>query len=281
VSGALERRIRAFDLGASWGARKANWAHMGAWIVLFAAMSILPYPSEGMHFLGADHPGKSIEFWEQGCTEGRYHACHNLVTELGISCKDQVGPACLMQGEMYADGRGATRDPLMSAQRFGEACYLGANEACSRLGQFMQTGGDKQLQQACDGGDSNSCVALGAVYRKGIGTGRDPVRALALFEAACRFGSSRGCGLAGQSYLYGDGVAVDDAEALAHLDRSCHHDYGPGCVDAGMMYRSGKGVGADETIALERFRAACDLGVARACNPDELPSPFASIADRP
>jgi TPR repeat protein len=182
-----------------------------------------------------------------------------------------------MQAEMIDEGRGVKRDPIMAAEHFGEACYLGATGGCDHLMHIMQTGGDKDLQRACDRGDATSCVALGAVYRKGIGTLRDPARALVLFEAACRAGSSRGCGLAGQSYLYGDGVAVDHAKAMADLEKSCAHDYALGCFDAGMMYRNGVGVDADETLALERFRAACDLGYARACEPDELPSAISSI----
>lgn len=269
---ALEQKIRGLDLGAAMGARKANWAHMAVWVTLFAVMAVAPYPSEGMHFVGAAHPGQNLAFWQQACSEGRYGTCHYLETVLGFSCADQSGSSCMAQGEMLAEGRGGKRDDLMADQRFSDACSLGEGAACVRLGGAIQAGADKGLQRACDDGSGESCVSLGMVYRGGIGVPRDPTRALALYEAGCRAGVSRGCGLAGDSYAFGVGVPVDNSKAMADFDRSCRHDYGPGCFNVGMMYRRGIGVAMDETQALEHFRAACDLGFAKGCEPDELDS---------
>jgi hypothetical protein len=60
---------------AAFGLRKLNWAHMGCWALLFAAML-------GTGFVEAPHPGSSIAFWRKAAQEQKPHAAENLIEML-------------------------------------------------------------------------------------------------------------------------------------------------------------------------------------------------------
>ena len=49
------------------------------------------------------------------------------------------------------------------------------------------------LERACNAGESNGCLTLGALYWEGSGVPKDRARARRLFDRACRDGNERAC----------------------------------------------------------------------------------------
>jgi uncharacterized protein len=49
------------------------------------------------------------------------------------------------------------------------------------------------FKRACDGGNSNGCFVLGAMYANGRGVAKDLPRAATLYKQACDAGMAAGC----------------------------------------------------------------------------------------
>ena len=99
-------RFHPLNLMARLGPRNLNFVHMGIWTALFSTMMLTG-------FVGPDHPGQSIVFWQKACEQSRYNSCVTWVHALQTDCKNNHPNSCLQYGQQLSEGRvvpgGATR----------------------------------------------------------------------------------------------------------------------------------------------------------------------------
>jgi hypothetical protein len=106
--------------------RGANLAHMGIWIVFFAAMT-------GMGRTDGPHTGDRVPFWQQACEDGRRGACERLLQIQYSYCGDNSGWACNAIGRQLLEGRGTAPDPELAHGYFARACELRFQPGCLNL----------------------------------------------------------------------------------------------------------------------------------------------------
>ncbi len=255
----LFQRFRSLSPLTAWNSKKLNYLYMSVWILLFVTMS-------ATGFVGHNHPGKSVAFWQQACMDGKYHACQTWMTTLTATCSNGVRESCFTVGQVMEEGKYAPMDLNEAGKGYGRACDLGLSTACSSLGELVLTGRGLALEKSCSARDGVSCFILGSLRHKGLGVARDDGQALAYFQESCDFGFSRGCGRLGESYLFGEGTPRDVAKALQYFEDACRNQFGPSCVNAGQLYLHGTVGLRDEAAARARFEQACRLGVQPACS---------------
>jgi len=103
-----------------------NLAHMGAWIVFFAAMTAIGR-TDGLH------PGDRVPFWQQACAEGRRHACDRLLQVETTYCGDNAGWACNELGRHYIEGAIVAADRTRALAYFSRACEARFQAGCVNL----------------------------------------------------------------------------------------------------------------------------------------------------
>lgn len=108
------------------------------------------------------------------------------------------------------------------------------------------------LSEACDAGDGEACLELGAV--EAIET---PKKAITYYRRACVLGFASGCRLLGEAYVSGTGVTRDHTKGRTLLRQACD----VADVDACFSLASVPGV-RDRLELLER---ACGAQIAEAC----------------
>jgi hypothetical protein len=113
--GSLGERPLLSRLGLDGPLGRRNLAHMGAWMVFFAAMTFAGR-TDGMH------RGDALPFWEQACTEGRPQACERLIRIEDSYCADNAGWACNELGRHHVEGRLVAADPERALAYFSRAC---------------------------------------------------------------------------------------------------------------------------------------------------------------
>ena len=79
----LRERAQGFGRGRDWGTPRANLAHIGVWILFFAAMA-------GLGKTDGFHQGDSLPFWEVACQEGRRGACDRPLGTGGYLLRGQL-----------------------------------------------------------------------------------------------------------------------------------------------------------------------------------------------
>jgi len=244
ASVALAGRLRI----PAWTPRKANFAFMGVWICLFAAMFTTG-------FVGSDHPGAHPEFWHKACLEGRGTACQSWVRVMNISCYHGTGAACMMLGTALNEGRMVPRDLAEAGKHIAHACELGVPHACGDVLRMVTGSGGSFFQTACDRGDAESCFILGSLSYAGTGVPKNPTRAFTLFQQSCSAGWWRGCSGLGECYRAGAGTAVDNTRAIENFDKACRAGIAPSCFSASSMYRGLHDISAAE----KELRMGCAI----------------------
>jgi len=232
----------------AWTPKRANFAHMGIWIGLFAVMFTTG-------FLGSHHPGAEPEFWRKACVEGRGTACQSWTRLMNLSCYHGSGPACMMLGVALNDGRMLPRDAPEAGKNFAHACELGLSNGCAGVLRMVGESKGSFFQSACDRGDGESCFLLGSLYYAGEGVPKDPARAFALFRQSCSSGWWRGCSGLAECYRAGAGTAVDNARAIEGFDQACQAGIASSCFSASSMYRGLN----DLAKAEKRLKQGCQI----------------------
>ena len=271
-SEALTTRLHIRSPIRNWSPRRANFAFMGVWILLFAAMV-----QTGFLTKGPDHPGGKTAFWEEACAEGRWKSCKTWVQALNTTCEANSRADCFRLGQVLNEGRVFPRDPERAGLYLGRACDLGLSQACRSLAQFAAADGKDVLSSSCERGNGASCFILGALYSAGAGVPQDPIRAFALFGESCDRGWFRGCGRLGVSYLAGQGTPVNPPEAIENFEKGCQGQNAASCTLAAEFYQHE--FGPLSVLAQERLKQACDLGLGSACQPEAFAKTVDS--DRP
>ena len=109
-----------------WAPARLNLAHMGVWVVFFAAMA-------AMGKTDGRHPGDSLPFWERACAEDRRGACERLLQIEATYCGDNSAWACNELGGHYTRGAIAAPDSTLALGYFSRACELRFQAACLNL----------------------------------------------------------------------------------------------------------------------------------------------------
>lgn len=105
---------------------RPNLAYMGAWAVVFVAMSALGR-TDGRH------PGDSLPFWQEACAEERRNACARLLQLEATYCGDASAWACNELGAAYTEGRIVEANAELATAYYARACELRFQAACLNL----------------------------------------------------------------------------------------------------------------------------------------------------
>ncbi len=243
------------------GAQRENLLHMGLWIVLFACMY-------GTHFVGEQHPGRSLAFWEQACSEHRHNACTDLYAVRQSACGAGDANACLLAGTAAADGTARLKDPLAAVHDFARACDLGFGPGCTRLVTALDASHKDLLAAACQQGHAQDCYIQGSMRLMGIGTPQDHAAAVAQFGRACELGNAQGCGVLGDALRFGVGVPKDIAASARAYDRACGRAHPISCISLADLLSSGDALPMDVVRARALRLRACRLDLKSACEVD-------------
>jgi hypothetical protein len=124
----LLQSIDVSGWGRALASRRRHLAYMSVWAVAFGAMSASGY-------LGDEHPGQWLPFWQKACAADARFACEDLYFLQDTHCEDGSGWACNELGillvEHYAN-RGR------AAMEFERACELGFSAGCDNTAAMTQ-----------------------------------------------------------------------------------------------------------------------------------------------
>lgn len=123
----------------------------------------------------------------------------------------------------------------------------------------------RDLERACDGGDSTACNDLGTIYWDGKSVAQDFHRSAQLFRRACDGGNMDSCNALSGSYFLGRGVPKDDGKAAELVRRACAGGNLEGCRNLGYYYEHAHGVARDLQRAAELYRRSCEGGLGNGC----------------
>ena len=178
------RMLRALDpaaLGRALRPRERNLAYMSIWGIVFATMSVT-------HGLGDHHPGQTLTFWLQACTDDRPYACDYSTTLLSTFCRSGSGWACNELGILHAK---IWDEPQKAAAAFKNGCERGLQAACLNVTVNIDSTGTFATAPP-------ALEDYPIILQEGKGPITD-LRPSALFARACRQGWRDTCGRTGQS----------------------------------------------------------------------------------
>ena len=164
---------------AAWGpaliARRRHLAYIGVWAVAFSTMSATGY-------LGDNHPGQWLPFWQKACAADLRSACEDLYFQEDGYCDDGSGWACNELGILLAEHYANLQRAAMSFER---ACQLGFAPGCDNTVAMTERGG---FRRAAPTLADYPFILRGS---KGPIRDREPAR---LFARACAQGWPEACG---------------------------------------------------------------------------------------
>ncbi len=252
-----------------------NRVHMALWTGFFIFLS-------ATDFIGPNHPGAQISFWERACTENKEKGCLNLLRYYQRDCRQGDAAGCNNLGARLKALPSAPvgfQGPQYAAEYFDLACRQNNFSGCLNLAneyifnvdaKGMQLNPNlalQTLQTVCEKeSQAQSCYLVGIAYFEGKGLKLDKVSSARYLEKACMAGYSQGCGQVAHMYLMGDGVVKDYAKAASGFRTACDGGDAAGCAYLGFMYRHGDGVEQSDAEAAKLFRTACELGSSEACS---------------
>ncbi|MDC3956086.1 sel1 repeat family protein [Polyangium jinanense] len=207
----------------------------------------------------------------------RNHALAKQMLERGCDGGDRRG--CAIASILYENGwDGEQPDKERAATLSRKAFELLQKDcaeeldSCSTLAAWHAKGfgtavdPEKQrlvLRDACDRGDSASCVELGALLEQD--KRKDIDGAVALYRRACDDGYGSGCGKLGNMHYRGLGVPRDDKRYDELLHRACDLGHAQSCSWLGTRFADGMGTTKDPAKAMALYRRACGLGSPMGC----------------
>ena len=106
-------------------------AYMGVWAVAFGAMSATGY-------LGDNHPGQYLPFWQQACAANTRTACEDLYFQEDGYCDDGSAWACNEVGILLAEHYA---NPRRAAMSFERACGQRFQAGCENSAAMEEKGG--------------------------------------------------------------------------------------------------------------------------------------------
>jgi TPR repeat protein len=110
-------------------------------------------------------------------------------------------------------------------------------------------------------GDAEAQVKYGLIFAKGLGTDRDPNRAIPWFEKSAAQGNAEAMYCMGIAYDIGDAGAKDMGKAAAWYRKAAEGGYAKAQYNLGQMLQSGDGIPADAAESAIWLRKAADQNV--------------------
>lgn len=236
----------------------ANRIHMAIWIAIFGVML-------STSFVGKEHPGKELSFWENACETDLRNGCRVLYKIYRNNCADGDSNGCVRASEVFK-ANPTTGNRVDEGQLLSRGCYLGNPDACDGFRQYIVSGGKGVLDNACLNDDLASCFIAGYVELFGFGVTRDVNSAIDNWTRACDGKWVRACGELGEAFLLGAHTSPDPETAARYFDSACSMGYQPSCTTLGLMYIRGHGVEQDEPLGKRLLRKACAAKWELACN---------------
>jgi hypothetical protein len=183
-------------------------------------------------------------------------------------------------GDMYADGRGVSKD-TSEAERWyqrgvdmatagAQAGWLTADVYLANA--YLQSKGvpldyDEamhRMREAAEYGNRQAQVNLGSMYRDGQGTSQDYGEAMHWYRKAADQGSAMAEWMIGRLYFDGKGVIRDFTEAAAWFRKAAGEGLPTAQCDLGMIYYRGYGVSKDLGTSRAWLQKAAARGYAPA-----------------
>ena len=172
-------------------------ANLG-WVAAGAAGFAILY---GSNFLGPNHAGKSLDFWERACEADRWYACSSWSESLDFACHEGEWQRCEEHAVLTEEGVRLERDLPEAGYHYALACQEGLATACDRIPGFLAEGGADALAAECDADDGFSCLVLGTLWSGDLAAPPDPersARAMARLERACELDVPEACDFLGR-----------------------------------------------------------------------------------
>jgi hypothetical protein len=259
LAGALPlAKVPGFSRLERLSANAQNLVCMGVWAALFVWMS-------ATNFIGKDHPGLKIGFWEYACTAGLHNGCRNLTAIHVDNCSAGDTGACKRLADLTAGPASSSQTRLTQTRALAHACDLSDAQACFNLQRILDADGREQLEASCRAREAQSCYVLGSAHLMGIGFAPDLAQAFRYFSTSCDLGSGTGCSVLSDGYRLGVGMPKDLQRARLGYERACNQSYLPSCVALAAMLAQGEGVPQNVRRAQALLGETCLLGLAQAC----------------
>ncbi len=183
----LNLLVRRLDrLGTVPEDTSGNRIHV-ALAALFYGLSV------ATHFVGTNHPGTSLPFWEAACREERWRGCEARADLVDERCHAGEWLRCEEYARLLIAGEGVERDLASAGYHYTLACQQGTEAACDAIPAYRAAGGDAALREACDADDGLSCLVLGVVTGGRFGEPADPEAAAAALARSCELGTDEAC----------------------------------------------------------------------------------------
>ena len=194
-----------------------------------------------------------------------------------IKSKAEAGNAVAQfnLGQMYASGKGVTRDDADAVKWYCLAAKQGYDAAQNNLGVRYANGRGVErdeakavewFRRAANNGNATAQNNLGARYADGRGVERDEAKAVEWFRRAANNGNAKAQNNLGARHADGRGVERDEAKAVEWFRRAANNGNAKAQNNLGARHANGRGVERDEAKAVEWFRLAADNGNAQAQN---------------
>ena len=194
-----------------------------------------------------------------------------------VAAANRGDPAAQNQlGVKYAQGEdGLTRDDTKALEWYRKAANQGLPKAQTNLGDMYSFGRGGLTQSYLDALSwylkasqqdwPDAQYRLGYMYEKGLGTDKDPAKALQLYRSAAEHGYAEAQNLLGILYATGTGgVTQDDKQAVDWYQKAADQGFAKAEKNLGDMYFFGRGVDRDYKQAMTWYGKASDLNFADA-----------------
>ena len=162
------------------------------------------------------------------------------------------------------------KDFRKAVEYFNEAIKLGSLRAMRDLGMCYVNGwgvdqddfmGFSWTSKAVAGGYKLALNELGEFYRFGIGTKKDPLKAIDCYKEFIESTNNIiGAVNIGEMFFYGEGVGIDYDEATKWLQMACDSSFAQPYVLIGRMYEMGVYGEKDISQAISWYKKAEQLG---------------------
>lgn len=155
----------------------------------------------------------------------------------------------------------------LSAEYWIMGCNNNRERACETYLQLVNA--------LAEEGNPEAWNRLGNAYNEGTFIAADTSRAVGYYKRACRLGSLTGCQNTVHNFVFvqrGNGYDPDVGAALGELEKASGTDPQSAFL-LGVAYFLGYGVAPDAERAGRLVRAACDAGLATACEVLVEPNP--------
>ncbi|HZF55720.1 MAG TPA: tetratricopeptide repeat protein [Polyangiaceae bacterium] len=191
------------------------------------------------------------------------------------NCTEELD-SCAMVARWHAKGIGTAVDREKQRSVLRDACDRGDSASCVELGALLEQdkptdidGAVRLYRRECDDGYGDGCDKLAKMYSRGLGVPRDGKRHQELLQRACDLGYAKSCSWLGTMSETGMGTTEDPAKSMALYRRACGLGSPIGCKAVGeaLLGTDTHGIPSREAHAeaLRLLVFSCDEGDHFAC----------------